>query len=155
MKYKIISLLAVLVFVACTSVSASEGNSDQGMAMHHMHMMTNQAIESDQSMTMHHMHMLINHAIQMAATGSNLIMLGQMGMAEGVDKLSIHHGRMMIKHAESLMQKIMEGRPMESMHKKGVTPKASEQMAYTHELFKLASSYIHTLTQMFPAECDH
>ncbi|MDN5870657.1 MAG: hypothetical protein L0H73_08075 [Nitrococcus sp.] len=130
MKYKISSLLAALVFAACTSAYAAEDHSDHGM-------------------TMHHMHMMINHAVEMAAAGSNLIMLGQMGMAEGVDKLSINHGKMMISNAQSLMQTIMERNPMKSLHKEGVTPKSSEEMAYTHDLYRSASSYIDTLSRMF------
>lgn len=38
---------------------------------------------SDADMTMHHMHVMINHAVEMAAEGSNLVMLGQMNMAKG------------------------------------------------------------------------
>lgn len=131
MKYKISSILAALVFAACTSAYAAEDHSDQDM-------------------TMHHMHMMVNHAVEMAAAGSDLIMLGQMGMTEDVDKSSINHGEMMIKNAQSLMEKIMEGNVMKSLHKEGATPKASEKMAYTHNLFKSASSYIDTLSHMSP-----
>ena len=46
---------------------------------------------------MHHMHFMINHSVEMAAEGSNLVMIGEMDMAKGVDALSISHGRTMIK----------------------------------------------------------
>ncbi|MDN5869485.1 MAG: hypothetical protein L0H73_02000 [Nitrococcus sp.] len=130
MKYKIGSTLAALVFAASTSAYAAENHSDRDMAMHHMHMM-------------------INHAVEMAAAGSDLIMLGQMGMTEDVDRLSINHGKMMIQNARSLMEKIMEGKAMKSLHKEGVTPTASDEMGYTHQLFESASSYIDTLSRMF------
>lgn len=103
---------------------------------------------SNHDMTMHHMHVMINHAVEMAAEGSNLIMLGQMGMAGGIDELSISHGHSMIKHAQSLIVEVVEGKPMESLHKEGVTGEASAEMVYTHELANSASSYIELLSRM-------
>jgi hypothetical protein len=41
--------------------------------------------------------------------GSNLVMIGKMDMAKGVDALSISHRRTMIKDAKSLLETIMEG----------------------------------------------
>lgn len=132
MKYKIISILATVVFVAFTSAYAAEDRSDQDM-------------------TMHHMHMMINHAVEMAAQGSNLIMLGQMKMTKEADEMSIDHGKMMIKDAQSLMEKVMEGEPMKSLHTEGATPKASEEMTDTHHLAESASSYIDMLSRMSQA----
>lgn len=102
----------------------------------------------DHEMAMHHMHIMINHAVEMAAEGSNLIMIGQMSMAKGVDKLSIEHGKAMIKHAKSLLTDITEGDSMMSLHKEGLTPEASSAMAYTHNLAKSASVYIDLLSSM-------
>ncbi|WP_040662395.1 hypothetical protein [Nitrococcus mobilis] len=132
MKHKVGSILAALVFAACASAYAAEDHSGQDM-------------------TMHHMHMMINHAVEMAAEGSNLIMLGQMGMTGEVDKLSISHGEMMIKNAQSLMEKVVKGKPMQSLHKEGATPKTSEEMADTHDLAKSAKSYIDMLSRMSQA----
>lgn len=39
---------------------------------------------SDADMTMHHMHVMIYHAMEMAAEGSNLVMLGLMNMTKGI-----------------------------------------------------------------------
>ena len=85
-------------------------------------------------MEMHHQHMTLNHALIMALEGSNLSMLGQMGMAKGVDKVSVDHGKMMMKNARSLYNEIMTGKAMMKMHGKGTSPKDDPAMAKTHEL---------------------
>ncbi len=85
-------------------------------------------------MSMHHQHTMLNHALKMALEGSNLIMLGQMGMAAGVDKVSVEHGKTMMKHARSLYNDIMTGKTMMNMHGKGASPDKDKSMAYTHKL---------------------
>jgi hypothetical protein len=109
---------------------------------------------ADVSMALHHMHIMINHAVEMAAEGSNLVMIGEMDMAKGVDALSISHGRQMIKHAKSLLEEIMKGDAMGRLHKEGKTPETSKEMAYTHNLAKAAMSYIDLLSRM-PHEVGH
>lgn len=106
------------------------------------------------SMTLHHMHIMINHAVEMAAEGSNLIMIGEMDMAKGVDALSISHGRQMLKHAKSPLEEVMKGDAMARLHKEGKTPEASKEMAYTHNLAKAAMTYIDMLARM-PQEVGH
>jgi hypothetical protein len=90
-------------------------------------------------MIMHHQHTMLNHALKMALEGSNILMLGQMGMAPGVDAVSVEHGKMMIKHARGLYNDIMTGKTMTDMHGAGTSPEKDTGMAYTH---KLASSYL-------------
>jgi hypothetical protein len=106
---------------------------------------------ADVPMTLHHMHIMINHAVEMAAEGSNLVMIDEMDMAKGVDALSIRlvsHGRQMVKHAKSLLEEIMKGDAMGRLHKEGKTPETSREMAYTHDLAKAAMSYVDLLSRM-------
>ena len=85
-------------------------------------------------MKMHHMHIALNHALEMAAEGSNLVMMGQMHMAKGVDKHTVDHGRQMIADARKLWEDIMGSAAMADMHKAGMTPEGSETMGATHTL---------------------
>jgi hypothetical protein len=98
-------------------------------------------------MTMHHMHILINHAVNMAAEGSNLVMLGRMGMANGIDKESAEHGKMMISDADKLLTEVMEGKAMKEMHEKGIKMD-NDMMAYTHKLGAAARTVIDRLSDM-------
>jgi hypothetical protein len=98
-------------------------------------------------MTMHHMHIMINHAIEMAAEGSNMVMLGQMGMAKNVDKYSIEHGKMMMKDARSLLTDVLGGKAMTEMHEKGVKMD-NAMMAETHKIGEAAMKVIDLLEKM-------
>lgn len=102
---------------------------------------------SGDMMTMHHMHILINHAVDMAAEGSNLVMLGHMGMAKGVDKESVEHGKMMIADAGKLLAEVMEGKEMKEMHEKGVRMD-NAMMAETHKIGAAAKKVIDLLSDM-------
>jgi hypothetical protein len=101
-------------------------------------------------MAMHHQHIMLNHALKMALEGSNIIMLGQMGMAKGIDAVSIEHGKHMMKNAESLFNDIMSGEPMMEMHGKGTTPEKDSAMAYTHKLAE-AQLKVMKLIKMMPS----
>ncbi len=96
-------------------------------------------------MTMHHQHTMLNHALKMSLEGSNLIMIGQMGMAPGVDDVSVEHGKTMIKHARSLYNETMSGGSMMEMHGKGMTPGKDASMDYTH---KLASAQLKVMDML-------
>jgi hypothetical protein len=81
-----------LIFVA-TLLSVFfllSGPASAGMDMKH-------AQGAGHDMSMHHQHIMLNHALGMALEGSNLLMLGQMGMAKGV--MSMHHQHIMLNHA--------------------------------------------------------
>jgi len=84
-------------------------------------------------MGMHHMHIMLNHALKMALEGSDLVMIGQMGMAPGMDKDSIEHGKMMMKNARQTWTETIEGKAMKNMHSGGAGM-TNPRMAYTHEL---------------------
>ena len=99
-------------------------------------------------MTMHHQHIMLNHALKMAVEGSNMVMLGKMGMAGEVDKISIEHGQMMLKNAKRLFNEIMSGAGMMEMHKKGTAPEKDEEMKYTHKLAEAQLQVITLLEEM-------
>jgi hypothetical protein len=102
------------------------------------------------SMTMHHQHEMLNHALKMALEGSNIIMLGQMGMAKGVDEISVEHGKMMMRHANSFFNEIMSGETMTGMHSEGTTPEKDKSMGYTHKLAE-AQMKVMNLLKMMPS----
>ena len=124
-----LSLIFSMIFVFMFGVSTNAG--------HH----------SD-SMVMHHMHIMLNHAAEMAAEGSNLLMVGQMNMAPGVDSLSIEHGTMMLNKASELVHQVLEGEAMQNLHRRGITPDKNEEMAYTHLLAHKVLNLIEVLKAM-------
>ena len=101
-------------------------------------------------MGMHHQHIMLNHALKMALEGANSVMLGEMGMAKGVDTISVDHGRMMLRNARALFNDIMSGKNMVNMHMGGTTPESDEQMKYTHRLAE-AQLQVLTLLDDMPA----
>jgi hypothetical protein len=100
-------------------------------------------METGPGMAIHHQHIMLNHALEMALGGANSFMLGQMGMAKGVDDISVEHGRMMLKNARALFDEIMSGETMMKMHQEGTAPGSNETMNYTH---KLAEAQLQVLT---------
>ena len=99
-------------------------------------------------MTMHHQHIMINHALGMAAEGSSMVMLGQMGMAGNIDTFSVEHGRMMMNDARLLLSEAMEGKEMRDMHKRGVSPEKDPMMKETHALAETAMKIMDLLSKM-------
>jgi len=107
---------------------------------------------TDDMMEMHHMHIMINHALEMAAQGSNMVMLGQMGMSKDIDKYTTDHGKMMLSDASSLLSESMEGKAMMGMHEKGITGGANAMMADTHKIGDAAKNVIDLLNKMASTE---
>ena len=105
-------------------------------------------VEAGQGMAIHHQHIMLNHALKMALEGSNSIMLGDMGMAKGVDDISIEHGKMMLKNARALFNEVMSGKNMINLHMSGTSPESNETMAYTHELAEAQLQVITLLDEM-------
>ncbi len=99
-------------------------------------------------MVMHHQHMMLIHALKMALEGSNMVMTGKMGMAKGIDKATVQHGKMMIKHAKSLFNDVMSGDAMMKMHSDGKSPSDDKHMAYTHKLGEAMMKVMNTLSMM-------
>jgi len=102
-------------------------------------------------MEMHHMHVMINNALAMAAEGSNMVMLGQMGMSKDIDKYSVEHGKMMLADARATITDVMEGKAMTEMHAKGITG-GNAMMADTHKIGNAAKSVVDLLEKMASAE---
>lgn len=107
-------------------------------------------METGHGMAIHHQHIMLNHALKMALEGANSIMLGDMGMAKGVDQISVDHGRMMLKNARVLFNDIMSGKTMMNMHMGGTTPASDAMMKYTHRLAE-AQLQVLTLLDDMPA----
>jgi len=107
-------------------------------------------METGQGMGTHHQHIMLNHALKMALEGANSLMLGDMGMAKGVDEISVEHGRMMLKNARALFNDIMSGKNMMNMHMGGMTPESDAMMKYTHQLAE-AQLQVLTLLDDMPA----
>jgi hypothetical protein len=105
-------------------------------------------MEMGHGMAMHHQHIMLNHALKMALVGSNIFMLGEMGMAKGVDDISVDHGRMMLKNARSLFNDIMSGKNMMNMHMGGTTPESDAMMKYTHQLAEAQLQVLNLLDDM-------
>jgi hypothetical protein len=99
-------------------------------------------------MTMHHQHIMLNHALGMTLAGSNMLMLGQMGMAKGIDEVSVEHGKMMMKDGQKLWNEIMSGDSMMKMHKEGTAPGKDSGMAYTHKLAEAQMKVMNMLKNM-------
>jgi len=106
---------------------------------------------SDDMMTMHHMHIMINHALEMAAQGSNMVMMGQMGMAKGIDTYTTEHGKMMLSDARAVLTEVMTGKAMTGMHEKGIAG-GNAMMVDTHKIGDAAKKVIDLLDKMASAE---
>jgi hypothetical protein len=135
-------MLKFVVIVVSLSVLLS-GPASAGMAMKHG--------TGGHGMSMHHQHLTINHALGMALEGSNLVMLGQMGMAKGVDKVSVDHGKMMIKNGRALWNEVMSGKTMMGMHSGGTSPADNPMMKFTHEFASAQLKVIDILKEMSSA----
>jgi hypothetical protein len=98
-------------------------------------------------MSMHHMHMMVNHALQMAADGANMVMLGEMGMAGAIDKMTVEHGKDMLKDAKPMVADMMGGKEMMDMHAKGMTME-NPMMAMSHKHGEAAMKVIDLLSKM-------
>jgi polyhydroxyalkanoate synthesis regulator phasin len=130
--------LTITLTVICLSLALVNSGAAE-MTMKH---------GSGHDMTMHHQHTMLNHALSMALEGSNMVMLGQMGMSPGVDEMSVKHGEMMMKDAKALWDEIMSGDTMKKMHAEGKSPKDDPAMAYTHELAEAQLKVMDLLSKM-------
>ena len=126
------NVLTVLLFMALVA--------SPGIAMKH-------EMGSGHGMTMHHQHITLNHALGMALEGSNLVMLGQMGMSPGIDEESVNHGKMMIKNGREMWNEVMSGETMKQMHGAGKSPSDDPQMKFTHELAEAQLKVIEFLSK--------
>jgi hypothetical protein len=107
-------------------------------------------MQSPETVNIHHMHILLNHALQMAAQGSNLIMIAQMDMVEDVDSFSLEHGKKMTARAHDLFNETMKAKVMMDLHRKGYTPGKAPLMKMTHELAEAEWRVMELLSRMAP-----
>jgi len=118
-----------LIVIVTLAVSFPFMGSVQASAASHEMMDMGEA-----GMTMHHQHMLLDHGLSMVLKGSNLVMLGQMKMADSLDPMTMDHGRDMIQNGKGLINEALSGSAMMKMHKAGHGPKDSAMMKATHDL---------------------
>ena len=71
-----------------------------------------------------------------------------MGMAKGVDQISVDHGKMMLKNARALFNDIMSGKTMMNMHMDGKSPEGDDVMKYTHQLAEAQLQVLTLLDEM-------
>jgi hypothetical protein len=100
------------------------------------------------TMSMHHQHILMNHALKMALEGSNMTMTSNMGMAPGIDEEAITHGKMMSKHARDLLNEVLSGDAMMTMHEEGMKPTLHKGMEFTHEMGSAVMKVMSLLDKM-------
>jgi hypothetical protein len=100
------------------------------------------------TMDMHHMHLMTNHAMNRAADGSNLVTLGGMSMAGDLDKFTVAHGRIMINDAGPILDSVISGQAMKELHATGRGPSEDLFMYETHQLIETAYHIIERLEKM-------
>ena len=97
-------------------------------------------LEPEHIRALHHMHMGLNHALGSAVQGSNLILLGEMGMEPTEDIEDIKDGKLMIANARTLWTYLLEGPPMKQLMQivliKEERTEETEVMARTHSIGK-------------------
>lgn len=102
-------------------------------------------------MTLHHLHMsMLDHGLGMAAEGSNLLMLSEMGMAAEFNPTTRAHGQAMLKRGKALIERALSGEEMKGLHEKAGTEGA--MMRQTHELGEAMKAVVSVLEGMRPAE---
>jgi hypothetical protein len=104
--------------------------------------------EMEYGMDVNHQAIILNHALKMALEGANSIMLGEMDMARGIDRIAVEHGITMLKNARVLFNDIMSGMNMMNIHMGGTTPESDEVMEYGHRLAEAEFQVLALLEEM-------
>jgi len=108
------------------------------------HMHAAHASDPEHIRALHHMHMGLNHALGMAERGSNLILLGEMGMEPAEDIVDINDGQLMIANATKLWKKLF-GQPMKQLMVGKEGPEETKVMARTHAIGKAGAKILSLL----------
>ena len=132
--YQTMKVLIRLVFLGLMFTMAVFLSVDRSYAMD---------MEAGHDMSSHHQHMMLNHALGMTLEGYNLVMLGNMDMAMGIDESAVDHDNMMVKNGKVMWTETMSGKTMTGMHHEGKDPMKDPAIAYTH---KLAEAQLQVLT---------
>lgn len=85
-------------------------------------------------MSLHHVHITqLNHGLHMAVEGQNLLLIGEMSMAQTLDPVTKGHGKAMLKAGKELIVNAVEGPAMkDAMANQPITT----AMTFTHQLAK-------------------
>ena len=97
---------------------------------------------------LHQTHLMINHALDMAAEGANLVMLGNLKLAEQLDKYTVERGRMLLKDARSTLTGVSDGKAMKDMKQADKGSMGDTMMTRTSELIETALTIIDALERM-------
>lgn len=71
---------------------------------------------------LHDMHMIMrfmNHGLSVALEGTDIQMLGQLGMSEKLDRNAIVHGTIMVNDGKGMIKEMLEGKAMRAIYKEG------------------------------------
>lgn len=111
--------------------------------------MSMESTKSADYMKMSHLHTMLNHALEMAAEGSNLVILGHMNKTGKVmDTYSINKGNQMMRNAKQLLSATMGSAAMKDLHASGVTAETDSMMREFHAFAESAMSIIDMLIKM-------
>ena len=94
------------------------------------------------------LHLMINHALDMATEGANLVMLGDLKLAEVLDKYSVERGRMMLRDARTTLAGVSDSEAMKDMKMVGTGSMDDTMMTRTNELIEIALKIIDALESM-------
>ena len=144
--YQVMKVFIRMLFLGLMFVMAVFMSAKPALAMD---------MEAGHDMSSHHQHMMLNHALGMTLEGYNLVMLGEMDMAKGLDDVSVDHGAMMIKNGKGMWAEIMSGKAMLGMHHGGKDPMKDPGMAYTHKLAEKQLIVMDLLGKMPKVEMGH
>ena len=97
---------------------------------------------------LHQTHLMINHALDMAAEGANLVMLGNLKLAEVLDKYTVERGRMMLKDARVTLAGVSGSDTMKDMKNTDMGSMGDAMMTKTGELIETALKIIDALERM-------
>lgn len=78
--------------------------------------------EKPEQKTIHDLHMIMrfmNHGLRVALEGSDMQMLGELGLSEKLDKDAIVHGTIMVNDGKGMIKEMLEGRAMQEIYKEG------------------------------------
>jgi hypothetical protein len=97
---------------------------------------------------LHQTHRMINHALDMAAEGANLVMLGNLKLAEVLDKYTVEQGRMMLRDARMTLAGVSDSETMKDMKQADKGSMDDTMMTRTNELSETALKIIDALERM-------
>jgi hypothetical protein len=125
------TLIVAALLLAVSPAGAQQGAGPQGAAPQAS------GTQASAQMPLHHIHIvMLDHGLQMVAQGSSIQMVSAMHMdpkvKQEIDNMTLQHGKEMFKEGKDLIQRSLEGQPMQKLHEE--SGKTGETMDYTHSL---------------------